>query len=122
MIEIEAEFIVSTDIDNTLVRPAKFGESPDVVVINPYDDKEYSYIIHTEHVELLHQYFGRGLFIEAWSAGGMKHARSIINALGLKDVIGLVRTKSSKHMDDKKNITDIVGNRVFIPKEGFETE
>lgn len=114
------EVIIGCDIDGTLIRPTKAGEIAELTVVNPYDNKSYDYIIHNEHVELLRQYKGRGFFIRAWSANGVKHAHSVILALGLDDgTIGSVETKPMKHMDDRKDLEAIVGARVFIPKEGF---
>jgi hypothetical protein len=114
---IDAEVVVGTDVDGTLVRRNDEGE---ISILNPYDNVTYRYSIHTEHVELLRQYKGRGFFNIVWSANGKKHAESVIDALGLNDgTIDLVMTKCMKHLDDKTKAEFIVGSRVFIPKAGW---
>lgn len=115
-----AEVIVGCDVDNTLVKPCSENEVPDIYIINPYDNKQYAYMIHHEHVDLLRQYKGRTFFIRVWSAGGVQHAVSVVKALGLDDgTVDSVETKPMKNLDDRKDAIHIVGSRVFIPKEGW---
>lgn len=123
-----SETIVAVDIDGTLIRPVDSSfkntiENGFITVINPYDDQEYTYETHTEHINLLRQYKGRGFYIKVWSAGGVKHAVSVVRALGLNDgTVDEVETKPIKHMDDKKSPVHIVGSHVFIPRLGFTEE
>lgn len=120
--KIDEQVIVTTDVDGTLVRRIE-GERYDgevITVINPYDGIAYKYAVHTEHVELIKQYAGRGFFNIVWSANGVGHAESIAKKLGLyPGVVNLVMTKPMKHLDDKRDAEFIVGSHVFIPREGF---
>lgn len=124
----DSETIVVCDVDGTLIRPiVDFPEGflrNDIVKIkNPYDEQEYTYEIHHEHISLLRQYKGRGFYIKVWSAGGVQHAVSVVKALGLNDgTVDEVETKPIKNMDDKKSSVHIIGSRVFIPRFGFEEE
>lgn len=118
---ISHEFIVVTDIDGTLIRPG--DDNPHMIhITNPYLKETYSYIPHLAHINLIKQYKTRGFFIIAWSANGVNHAKSVIQALNLEKYINLVITKPMKAVDDKNNLNDIIGNRVFIPEEGFNYE
>jgi hypothetical protein len=119
----ENEVIVTCDVDGTLVRPATESDLIVTYITNPYDKKTYKYVIHDEHIDLLRQYKGRGFYIRVWSAGGVKHAASVVKALGLDDgTVDDVETKPMKHVDDKKDGMHIIGSRVFIPKTGFSEE
>lgn len=114
------EVIIGCDVDGTLIRPATEHEDNTIKIVNPYDKQTHRYTIHSEHVELLRQYKGRGFYVKVWSAGGVLHAESVVKALGLDDgTVDEVETKPMKHMDDKKDIEAVVGSRVFIPKEGW---
>lgn len=118
MLVINNEVIIGCDVDNTLVRKVDTGS---IQIINPNDNKLFNYEIHTDHVDLLRQYKGRGFYIIVWSANGVKHAESVVIALGLNDgTVDQIMTKPMKHMDDKTEAEYIVGSRVFIPMEGFE--
>ncbi len=121
----ESETIVAVDVDGSLVKqvPSGYDGFDGIEITNPYDDKTYTYVIHREHVDLLRQYAGRGFYIKVWSAGGVKHAVSVVRALGLNDgTVKEVETKPIKHVDDKRNPVHIVGSHVFIPKTGWSEE
>lgn len=111
------QFIVACDIDGTLVRRSDTGL---YIITNPYDNTAYKYEIHDENIELLRQYKGRGFYIKVWSANGVGHAVSVIEALGLNDgTVDECETKPCKHMDDRTSVDAVVGPRVFIPKDGW---
>ena len=116
------EFRVVVDIDGTLVKKVFSKQETEISIHNPYDNIIYNYQVHHEHVQLIKRYKARGLFVEVWTADGVKHAESVVKALGLTDYVDRVSTKPIKCLDDKANLNDICGNRVFIPKEGWKTE
>jgi hypothetical protein len=119
----ENEVIIMCDVDGTLIRPATDSDIDVINITNPYDKKTYSYVVHNEHVDLLRQYKGRGFYVRVWSAGGVRHAASVVQALGLDDgTVDDVETKPMKHVDDRKNNMHIIGSRVFIHKPGFLEE
>lgn len=116
----ENEVNVGCDVDGTLVRLAIPGDTDTISIRNPYDGIDYSYVPHWGHVDLLRQYAGRGFYNIVWSAGGVKHAESVVEALGLNDgTVKEIMTKVMKVIDDKDDMNNIVGVRVFIPEAGF---
>lgn len=125
-----AEVIVCCDVDGTLIRPVNTRYDTDgqplhntVTITNPYNNKQYFYEVHIEHVDLLRMYKGRGFYIRVWTANGVQHAVSVVKALGLDDgTVDSVETKPIKNMDDKKSCIHIAGSRVFIPRTGFVEE
>ena len=127
MIVNRNEVIIAVDVDGTLIRRVideditnPYWQGQTIDITNPYDNSIYKYFVHTEHVELLRQYKGRGFYIKVWSANGVGHAESTVKALGLDDgTVDCIETKPMKHLDDKKELECIVGARVFINKEGF---
>lgn len=120
----EAEVIVACDVDGTLIKPARYSTGEGCIgIINPYTNKEHFYEVHTDHVDLLRQYKGRGFFIRIWTANGVQHAVSVVKALGLDDgTVDSVETKPMKNLDDKKSSIHIAGARVFIPRNGWLEE
>lgn len=128
------QVIIGCDVDGTLVRRKKLNDLGNenytgrhLYIVNPYDKQNYGYIAHEAHIELLRQYKGRGFYIIVWSANGVGHAKSVVDALGLGDpadggdgTVDEVMTKCMKVMDDRKDVEGICGSRVYIPEEGFD--
>lgn len=115
---IENEMIVGIDVDKTLVEPSAFGP---IQITNPYSNTTDSYRILTQHVELLKQYHGRGMFVVVWSAGGVLWAKTVIEILGLTDYVHLVQTKPIKIVDDLPP-EKIFTTRVYLPDELGDTD
>lgn len=120
----DAEVIVVCDVDQTLIKSVNpILEKANILIVNPYNKKEYWYDVHWDHVDLLRMYKGRGFYIRVWTANGVQHAVSVIKALGLDDgTVDSIETKPMKHIDDKKNSIHIAGARVFIPRPGWSEE
>ncbi len=107
------------DVDGTLVK-RRYGDNLGAfMIVNPYDNTPYWYDIHTDHVELIRQYHGRGFHITVWSANGSAHAAAVVDALGLRDYVHETDTKPMKFLDDKTNPSAIIGSHVFIPRDGW---
>lgn len=106
---IENELIVMVDVDGTLIRPADKGS-----LSLPYGSGIKSYEPITAHVDLVKEYHNRGYYITVWSAGGFKWAWRVVQALKLERHVHQVMSKPSKFVDDKDNLADILGTRVFI--------
>lgn len=113
MIEVENEYIVCIDVDQTLVMHIDNVPSSTLEVINPYSGSKIRLDKNNKHIELLKQYKGRGLFIVVWSAAGVLWAKSVINALGLVDSVDLIMTKPSKLVDDL-SLEDIFPKPVYL--------
>jgi hypothetical protein len=118
---IENDLIVCTDIDDTLViwNNVKWWEpGPGLVEFHDPTDSSRVYLKpHTAHIHLLRKYKAQGYTIIAWSAGGHRWARSVINTLGLDDIVDIRMSKPLKYMDDLKGPDGILGSRVYIPFE-----
>lgn len=112
MIEIQNEYIVCIDVDQTLVMH-KDSQVFDLEIINPYSGSRIKLDINKNHVELLKQYKGRGLYTIVWSAAGVLWAKAILNTLGLMDSVDLIMTKPSKLVDDLP-LEDIFPKPIYL--------
>lgn len=106
---IENELIVFIDVDGTLIRPSDTGS-----IKLPYGSTIKSYEPIMAHVDLVKEYHNRGYWVTVWSAGGFQWAWKVVNALKLERYVNQVMSKPSKFVDDKDNLADILGTRVFI--------
>lgn len=113
----KAEINVATDIDETLIlsRKPKKGDRL-VKLIDPYDGKVRTFVVHRPHVKLIKDYHARGYQVTAWSANGEAWAYVVISALGLQDYVYETRSKFVKFVDDLQ-ASEVLGSRVFIPYE-----
>jgi len=108
VIEIQNEFIVCFDVDETLVLwPENHGfashtqpSEGSIAIRDPYDGSTNHLVPYKKHIDLLKKYKGRGMCVVVWSAGGVLWAKSVVNTLGLADYVDLVMTKPSKLVDD----------------------
>jgi len=110
--------VTSFDVDNTLVM-----WDGDVNVMKPksllfmYGDEAIYLTPHENHIRFLKECSLRGDFIEVWSKNGYQWAEKVVNALELEKYVNLVRSKPVRHIDDKENIEDIVGVRIYMGNE-----
>jgi predicted HAD superfamily phosphohydrolase YqeG len=95
---ITNELVVCCDVDDTLI---KVGTS------NPIE-------VHTDFLKSLKN---RGYTVIVWSANGYAHAGNVVSYLGLADYVDFCMTKPIKHIDDKTQVEDIIGRRIFLAKE-----
>lgn len=115
---LDHDNITSSDVDNTLVRWPKDWWNPGVGRVEfQYGDQKVYLIPHKFHVTFLKHCFQRGDFVEIWSKNGSAWAEQVTNTLGLTDFVHLIRAKPARHIDDKQNIPEIVGDRIFIEEE-----
>lgn len=113
MIEIQNEYIVCIDVDQTLIMHHDSHSDGMSISLNPYSGTKIKWSPNENHIELLKQYKGRGLFVIVWSAAGVLWAKTIINALGINDNVDLIMTKPSKYVDDLMG-NEILGSRVYL--------
>jgi len=114
---INTEHVIMVDVDNTLVLWDKKHRKPGKgkqLFIDPYTGDKLYLTPHNVHIRLLRQYKGRGFTIIVWSMAGVRWVESIVNTLGLSDIVDYCMTKPSKHLDDKEDIKDIIGTRVYL--------
>lgn len=107
--------ITSFDCDGTLVLWSKKYHEPKTGTIEFWYGNEKIYLYpHIPHVTFLKHCYNRGDFIEIWSQNGWEWAKQVIEKLELTEYVHLVRSKPSRHIDDKQTLEDIVGNRIFL--------
>ena len=114
------ENVVLFDCDQTLVIWHKDHTKPGKnkkLFIDPYTgDKLYLYP-HNVHVRLMRQYKGRGFAIIVHSMAGVLWAKEIIKTLKLEKYVDLCMSKATKHVDDKEDVKDIIGSRVYLEND-----
>ena len=111
----EHETVVTFDCDDTLFMWNE-NSSEKITMESPYiKGKVYKVSPHKAHIKVLMDSFARGFLVIVWSAGGAKWAKTIVKALGLTKYVHITMAKPIKYIDDKENIDDILGTRLYIP-------
>lgn len=119
MISLKNDNTTAFDVDQTLIywifytEYSKNHESPDYFQLK-YGQEFCFFKKHKAHIRFLKHCKERGDFIVVWSQNGAEWAEKIVKALNLQDYVDVVMAKPTRHVDDKENIPDIVGNRIFI--------
>lgn len=111
------EIVVTVDVDETLVLWSKTHRKPGKgkkLFIDPYTKEKLYLTPHKVHMRLLKQYKARGFYVIVWSAAGQKWAEYITEKLGLEKYVDDKLAKPVKFMDDKDNLSDILGTRVYL--------
>lgn len=116
--DIENDFISCFDIDGTLIRvPNETDKVDDIITItDPYTGTVKTRVIHTPNVELMRSYNSRGYYIIAWSHGGRKWARAVVDKLGLTDIVGHCQAKPNKMVDDL-SVEKGIGHTIFVKED-----
>lgn len=85
------------DVDNTLVYSA--AEYPQasgpIAIIN-----DRAWVVEEKHVEAIRDFAARGHTIVVWSAGGSEWSRSVVEALGLRELVWACLSKPTWYFDD----------------------
>ncbi len=113
---IERKDISAFDCDNTLVMwPDDFKINKFGRIKFTYGDEDVFLVPHSFHPVFLKNCFKRGDYIVVWSQNGFAWAKQVVEKLGLENYVDIVMNKPSRHIDDKENLEEIVGNRVYLP-------
>lgn len=109
---IENEQIITFDVDDTLIlhRAPLEGEET-VEIIDPYDGRVLSFVIHKPHIKLMGDRIARGCAIVVWSQNGPQWANAVVTALGLKPT--LIMAKPFMIVDDLP-VEAWIGKRVYL--------
>lgn len=111
------EQVIFCDVDETLVlwsRTHRKSGKGKTLFVDPYT-KEHLYLTpHRVHIRLLKQYYARGFYILVFSAAGKAWADTVVDTLKLRPYVNQTLAKPVKFMDDKEDIKDILGTRVFL--------
>lgn len=107
--------ISTFDVDGTLVLwPKDYHQSGYGRVDFNYGDELIYLYPHVKHVTFLKHCYNRGDYVEVWSQNGYEWAEQVIKKLDLEQFVHIVRSKPTRHVDDKESLSDIVGNRIFL--------
>jgi len=107
--------LIACDVDNTLVMWDKDYKNPAPGKLEfDYGSEKVFLKPHGFHVTFLKHCFNRGDYVEVWSQNGYQWAQQVVEKLGLQDHVDIVRSKPTRHIDDKQSLEDIVGNRIYI--------
>lgn len=125
MIVLAENDISSFDVDGTLII---WPKNPNIkkkgtIKFNYGDEIVYLYP-HVPHIRFLKNCKLRGDYIEVWSKNNYAWAKQVIEKLDLIKYVHLVRSKPSRHIDDKHSLEEIVGSRIFMeynPEEENES-
>ena len=109
---ISSENVVFWDVDDTLLM--EHSKDPDLTYTDVLTGKDKHGRIHKAHVEQLIKHKARGFFNIVWSGNGYKHARQVIQALGIEQHVDIVMSKPVKYWDDLTDANDILKARVYL--------
>jgi len=107
--------ITFCDVDNTLIywRTDANNEAPGTIKLR-YGDEDVWLRPHKFHPRLVKHFYNRGDYVIVWSQNGYEWAEQVVKALGLQNHVHLIMDKGNRHIDDKEDLTSIVGSRIFI--------
>lgn len=115
MIVLEEDNITSFDVDNTLVIwPKDPNTNKEGRIHFVYGHESIFLYPHEPHIRFLKNCAIRGDFIEIWSKNGWAWAENVIKELGLEVYVNIVRSKPTRCVDDKTDLSSIVGERIFM--------
>lgn len=117
------EIVVTFDVDDTLIMwpennkhlNASSAQPSDGSIEIPagYGTGTFHLIPNKRHIDLLKNMKARGHVIIVWSAGGVRHAESVVKALQLESYVDIVLTKPCKYVDDLQ-VEKWFGPRIYL--------
>lgn len=117
MTVLKTNNITAFDVDGTLLLYKDFRvKTPDKIEI-AYGDEKLYLTPHKFHITFLKHCYNRGDFVIVWSKNGFQHSENVVKKLGLEKYVHICMSKPTRHVDDKQNLNEIVGDRVFLPEE-----
>lgn len=98
---IKGDRVAYFDVDDTLVM---WGYGPEDLGTIPLECQgHYVYCKpHAKHIEAMKRHAARGHTIVVWSAGGVEWATTVVEKLGLSNIVDAVACKPSWWYDDLK--------------------
>ena len=117
MILLNFESTVLVDIDETLVCWSKTYRKPGkgkIAFVDPYTKETVYLTPHKPHIRLVKQWKGRGFGIVVHSMAGVQWANTVLRVLELTKYVDVVMSKATRHLDDKEDIAEICGTRVYL--------
>lgn len=114
---IKSNNIITFDCDDTLVMYKDFRVKTKNKIEFDYGDEKIYLTPHKFHVMFLKHCFKRGDYVIAWSKNGNEWCEQVIKKLKLTKYVHLCMSKPSRHVDDKKDLSSIVGDAIYLPFE-----
>lgn len=114
---IKSNNITVFDCDDTLVMYRNFRVKTKDKLEFDYGDEKIYLTPHAFHVTFLKHCHNRGDYVIAWSKNGFEWCQQVINKLGLNKYVDVCMSKPSRHVDDKKDLSSIVGDSIYLPFE-----
>jgi predicted phosphatase len=114
---IKSNNITVFDIDDTLVMYKNFRVKTDKTIEFDYGDEKIYLTPHKFHVTFLKHCFNRGDYVIAWSKNSYEWCEQVIKKLKLTKYVHVCMSKPSRHVDDKKDLSSIVGDSLYLPFE-----
>lgn len=109
--------ITTFDVDGTLVLYKDYREKGPKKIEFNYGDEKIYLTPHKFHIMFLKHCFLRGDYVIVWSKNAAMWAEQVVKKLGLEPYVHVVMSKPARHVDDKTNLTEIVGDRIFLPDQ-----
>lgn len=116
-LHIRSDSTVFFDVDETLIswnRQHNIKGEDRLPFKDPYGNETFYLKPHKVHIRLLKQFKGRGYTVIVWSKQGDRWAKEVVYKLGIQDHVDIIMSKPDKFVDDKDNLADIVGSRIYF--------
>lgn len=112
---LENNNVTAFDVDGTMVIwPKDYREKAPGRQEFDYGGGKIYLTPYQDHITFLKHCYLRGDCVILWSKNGYSWAEQVAQKLGIKKYITLIMSKPCRHIDDKENVTSIVGERIFI--------
>lgn len=106
------------DCDETLILwgDAEHEHDEEVKIQDPYIEScIVKVVIHKRNIDLVKRNKGQGKTIIVWSAGGSKHAETVVKAVKLEKYVDYVMSKPNQYVDDL-DMKDWHCSRIYLNK------
>lgn len=118
MIEIDTEYLLTCDVDETLIGWDKVGNlrltTKGVDFIDPYDGFTKQVIPQNANIKILKNHLERGATVIVWSKSGYKWAKAALKAVNINHPRIFISPKPIGYIDDKP-CQEWMGERIFLP-------
>lgn len=105
------------DVDQTLVMYKNYRSAGPNKIAFDYGDETIYLTPHKFHVMFLKHCYKRGDYVIVWSKNSAMWAEQVIKKLKLQKYVHMIMSKPTRHVDDKENINEIVGDRIYLNDE-----
>lgn len=120
---IEDSSITVCDVDKTLVDWGKdYRNKGDGKIEFDYGSEKVYLVPHGFHPIFLKHCYNRNDLVIVWSNNGAGWAEQVVKKLGLENHVSIIMGKPSRHIDDKTELSEIVGSRVYIEDKSWDKE